>query len=70
MTLRTSTFVVPSLKLSTLYDFVQAKCPAITETDKHFHHDSTYSNAGIVFTEQRDSSPGRKLEGYNPFLAL
>lgn len=33
-------FLVPSLKLPSLYDYVQHKRPVSIENDKHFHHDS------------------------------
>lgn len=60
LTLTTTAFVVPSFKLSSLYDSVQAKHPASTETGKHFHRDSAYSTEGILCLEQHDSSPRRK----------
>lgn len=65
MTLTTTAFVVPSLKLSSLYDSVQAKCPAITETGKHFHRDSTYSKEGSDL-----SSVTPLLEGNEKVTAL
>lgn len=51
MTLTTRVLLVPTLKLSSFYDSVQAICPASRETDKHFYHDSAYSKERVVCVE-------------------